>query len=208
MTRSRGIMAALPLALAACQGIPTGTPGETPEFVAHAQQMQSIHGWEVEGRIGFRYEGDGGTGAMSWRQDFEQIWFSFRGPLGAGSFRVTGTPPDLLLETGDGETLMLTDPDTELRARFGWSAPFESLRYWMVGVPSPNAASSVSVDADGLLRELRQDGWVVTYDRYHDAAPPLPRKLTIVRDGVRIRVIVDRWSTTDTDSPTLTGHDR
>lgn len=208
MTDRRLVMLTFGLLLSACQSVPLGTPGETPEYVAHARQVQAISVWQVEGRIGFRYQGDGGTGAMDWRQDNEQIAFSFRGPLGARSFRVSGTPPDLLLETTDGDSQMLTDPDSELQARFGWSAPFDSLRYWMVGVPSPGDAAKVSVDDEGLLRGLRQNGWLVEYDRYHDGVPRLPRKLTIQRDDVRIRIIVDRWRNVNAEPQALTGFTR
>lgn len=130
---------------------------------------------------------------MTWIQQDSHMQFGFRGPLGAASFNVEGSPPSLLLETGSGDREMLTDPDIELRTRFGWSAPFESLRYWMVGIPDPAAPSTLRVSDDGILRELGQGGWRITYDSYHDGQPQLPRKLTLLRDDVRIRVIVDRW---------------
>ncbi len=92
--------------------------------------------------------------------------FSFRGPLGAGAFNLDGSPPDLLLQTGSGEVQRLVDPEAELRERFGWSAPFASLRHWMIGLPDPASDAATAVDEAGLLRSLDQAGWSVSYDRY------------------------------------------
>ncbi len=185
------------LSLAACVSTLPELQGENDIFRARETNLLALNGWHVEGRIAFKFEDEGGTGAMTWKQDAGHVTFSFRGPLGAASFNVEGTPPDLLLRTGDGESQVLTDPDSELRARFGWSAPFASLRFWMLGIPDPASNASVRVDADGLLREMQQAGWAISYDRYHSNAPQLPRKLTLLRDDVRIRVIVDSWNFTE-----------
>lgn len=187
------VLGGLTLLLAGCQALPTTTEGESPAFRARVGALQSLADWQVDGRIAFRYQGDGGTGAMTWLQEGEYLEFSFRGPLGASSFILTGRPQALRLETGEGEPQLLSDPERELRARFGFSAPFDHLRFWMLGAPHPAGSPAVRVDEQGLLRELRQDGWLVTYDRYHNGEPRLPRKLTILREDVRIRVIVDYW---------------
>ncbi len=181
------------LLLAGCQSAPTIVQGETGPFRERAARLADLDSWQVTGRIAFKLGDEGGTGAMTWKQQEAYLEFSFRGPLGAASFNIAGSPPQLLLETGDGEPRLLHDPDTEMRERFGWSAPFESLRFWMVGMPDPYSKAELRVDEQGLLREISQAGWAVSYDRYHSDEPRLPRKLTILRDDLRLRVIVDRW---------------
>lgn len=181
------------LLLAGCQSAPTLVQGETGAFRERVAMLADMDSWLVTGRIAFKLGDEGGTGAMTWKQQDRFLEFSFRGPLGAGSFNIAGSPPQLLLETGDGERRLLSDPETELRERFGWSAPFESLRFWMVGMPDPAGAANLSVDQEGLLREITQGNWRVSYDRYHSDPPRLPRKLTIQKDDLRLRVIVDRW---------------
>lgn len=180
--------------LAACVTTPPSvTQGENPLFAARQAQLSALDHWQVTGRIAFRIADEGGTGAMTWAQHGRDMIFSFRGPLGASAFSLDGSPPDLLLRTGKGEVQRLVDPETELRARFGWSAPFASLRYWMIGLPDPDNDAVTAVDEAGLLRTLDQAGWGVTYDRYEDVPPMMPRKLTLLREDVRIRVIIDRW---------------
>lgn len=187
-----GILWAL-LLLAGCQSLPPTSEGDNAAFRARVENLQTINDWQVNGRIAIRYQDDGGTGAMTWLQRGDYLEFRFQGPLGGSSFNLKGNPTALHLETGKGESRLLTDPERELRARFGWSAPFDHLRFWMLGAPHPAGAPAIRVDEEGLLRELRQDGWLVTYDRFHQGEPRLPRKLTILRDDVRIRVIVDFW---------------
>lgn len=182
------------LVLSACQSAPLLRVGENEQFRARVPDLKALVAWKVDGRIGFRTVDDGGTGEMTWEQRDDYLEFKFKGPMGSASFNVSGRHPDLLLETGKGDRRVLTDPDTELRARFGWSAPFASLRYWMVGIPDPAGQVTVQVDDQGLMRQIDQGGWTITYDQYHKDEPRLPRKLSITRDDVRIRVIVDFWS--------------
>ena len=185
--------------LAACATMPpTVTEGDNARFRLRQAELSALDSWQVTGRIAFKIADEGGTGAMTWAQAGRDMAFSFRGPLGAGAFNLDGSPPDLLLQTGNGDVQRLEDPETELRARFGWSAPFASLRYWMLGLPDPDNAAVTAVDEAGLLRKLDQAGWAVSYERYGAGAPMLPRKLTLLRDEVRIRVIIDRWHLDDT----------
>lgn len=186
------------LAMSACQTAPQSSPGENQQFRARVPDLQALKSWQANGRIAFSSPDDGGTGAMFWQQRGDELDFRFKGPLGAGAFNISGRHPDLLLETGKGDRRVLSDPDTELRTRFGWSAPFASLRYWMVGIPDPVSAAQLRVDDEGLLRQIDQGGWRVTYDQYHkddplSDDPRLPRKLSVARDEVRIKVIVDFW---------------
>lgn len=180
--------------LAACVTAPPSvTESDNRLFRQRQAELRDLDNWQVTGRIAFKIDDEGGTGAMTWAQQGPDMVFSFRGPLGAGAFNLDGSPPDLLLQTGSGDVQRLVDPETQLRDRFGWSAPFSSLRYWMIGLPDPASDAVTEVDETGLLRGLDQAGWSVSYDRYRDAPPMMPAKLTLLRDGVRIRVVIDRW---------------
>ncbi len=186
------------LLLGACAATPPAiTVSDDARFRMREAELSALPGWKITGRIAFKIADEGGTGAMTWAQEGSDMVFSFRGPLGAGAFNLEGSPPDLMLQTGDGELHRLADPETELRARYGWSAPFSSLRFWMVGLPDPANAAETVIDGAGLLRALSQTGWAVTYERYHDVPPMMPRKLTLLREDVRIRVVIDRWQLGD-----------
>jgi outer membrane lipoprotein LolB len=72
------------------------------------------------------------------------------------------------------------------------------MRYWMLGVPDPADEAATTLDDANALVLLQQRGWTIEYGAYGSAGETsLPRKLTMEGDGVRVRVIVDRWDFED-----------
>ena len=64
----------------------------------------------------------------------------------------------------------------------------------MLGVSDPATEAEETVDEDGLLTELEQNGWQVLYDGYRvNEERVLPRKIVMEKGDVRIRVVTDRW---------------
>ena len=102
---------------------------------------------------------------------------------------------DLHIVTANGAELKGDAARAELNSRLGFDAPLASLRYWVLGVPDPAQPASESLDAaQQRLSALTQDGWRVDYQSYVDSAGgPLPSKLTLQRDAVRVRLLVDDW---------------
>ena len=70
-----------------------------------------------------------------------------------------------------------------------------SLRYWVLGVPDPTQPATESLDpAQQRLTALTQGGWHVEYQSYKSAGgEALPARLTLQRDAVRVRLLVDGW---------------
>jgi outer membrane lipoprotein LolB len=75
--------------------------------------------------------------------------------------------------------------------------PLESLRYWVRGVPDPASAADERLDASAArLAGLAQGGWTVDYAAYVEdpAAGALPRRLSAVREGTRLRLVIEAWA--------------
>ena len=148
----------------------------------------------MEGRIALRTGSDGYNGTLSWEQMDDLLDFRFRGPFGFGGFRIHGDLDRLRIKTTSGEELLLTDPEAEMRDRFGWSLPVYSMRFWIVGVSDPGMTADETVDDDGMLLELSQNGWDVSFDGYRvEDGLLLPKKIVMESGDVRIRVVADRW---------------
>ena len=49
------------------------------------------------------------------------------------------------------------------------------------------------MDTQGSITQIRQDGWVIDYLQYMSDVPSRPRKLTIARNGLEIRLVIDTW---------------
>ena len=66
----------------------------------------------------------------------------------------------------------------------------------MRGVPVAGQNSDFQWDAQGRLLELRQNGWLIAYNRYRERGGlHLPDKLKLERDAVKVRFVIDNWQT-------------
>lgn len=178
--------------LAGCVPAPRGD--EPATYIERREALTALEQWTMTGRIGVRLAERGFTGAINWRQAREQLDVRFHGPLGAGAFRLSGQPDALVLETGDGETYLLDDPEATLDAELGWSVPIDAMRYWLLGLPFPAWPAIEELDEVGRLARLEQRDWVVEYDRYTDVGNWLmPRKIVIEGADVIVRLSVHDW---------------
>jgi outer membrane lipoprotein LolB len=93
-----------------------------------------------------------------------------------------------------GEALDSQAAHDELVRRVGFEPPLDSLRYWIQGVPDPASPSTEMLGGQGSLDSLAQSDWTVTFSGYAQTPDgALPRKLTVDRGNVRVKLIIDSW---------------
>lgn len=191
--RRPGLILSILFLLNACAGSPPRTP-EAGHWPGRLATLRTLDDWTLSARVALATAEDGWSGALTWRQEREDLDLSLRGPLGVGGVRIHGHPGKLMVRTSKGREFVLSDPEAELRREFGWTLPLASMRYWMLGIPDPGSEARELVDEAGLLQQLDQGGWRVSYDSYREFdGNTLPRKLVIENDEVRIRLAVSRW---------------
>ena len=175
------------------------TPPSITDLPADLTQLEH---WEARGRIGVSGGGQGGSGSFDWLQARNRADVQIRGPIGIGSIRLqmsgSAENPELLLETGNGQTFQADTAWRELENRLGTRVPAEKLRYWMLGVPAPGehqwpeARPDTPPNNDRAV--LEQDGWRIEY-RYSDAlSARLPQRINATSGDARVRIVVDSWS--------------
>jgi outer membrane lipoprotein LolB len=99
-----------------------------------------------------------------------------------------------VLENARGERLDADAARAELERRIGFEPPIGSLRYWVLGVPDPASPAAEELDAEARLARLEQNGWQIEYTGYAAVDGRwLPQRLTLRRDDVRVRLLVERW---------------
>jgi outer membrane lipoprotein LolB len=192
----RGLALGAVLALGGCStmGIDK-VEGDQQAWGERQGTLAPLDEWQLEGRVAIDAGRDGYSGSLSWDQDGEALDFRFKGPFGMGGLRIWGGADALTVKTHKGETFTVTDPERDFGARLGWSLPIRSMRYWMAGIPAPGAEFAAEVDGRGRPLRLAQQGWTVTYAEYQTVgALELPRRLEMVRDDVKIKVIAERWT--------------
>jgi outer membrane lipoprotein LolB len=186
------------LGLAACATVPppkpTGTPADWPQRRA---QLQRHGDFTLKGRLAVAAGEEGFSAGLRWQQRDAAALIELDGPFGVGGLRLELRGEALALTTSRGERLDGGAARGELERRLGFALPLESLRYWVRGVPDPGSPADERVDAQAArLAGLSQDGWTIDYAAYVDdpAHGVLPRRLSAVREGTRLRLVVETWT--------------
>jgi outer membrane lipoprotein LolB len=191
--RPAAAMLAVLAALAACRSVP---PRAAPSsWEVRRPQLQALAHFELRGRVAVAAAGEGFNASLRWIQQGTHAQLTLEGPLGVGGAQVIAAGDELTLVTPHGEQLDNAAAHAELAARLGFDPPLSSLRYWVLGVPDPAQPSTEALDPDQQrLAALTQSGWHIDYVSYGVAAGgSLPARLTLQRDAVRVRLLVDDW---------------
>ena len=182
------------LLVAACAAPRSALLPEIGSWEARTSVLAGLDEWEFSGRIAVKTESDGFNGKLRWTQGGDDFSATVSGPLSIGKVRIEGDERSVVMTDKDGERTELEDVELELRYRYGWTIPVESLRYWALGIPDPAAPAETQLNEDGQLASLTQGDWLVSISRYDDGGGQLmPKLLTAENSDTRVRLIIDHW---------------
>ncbi|MDY6798258.1 MAG: lipoprotein insertase outer membrane protein LolB [Pseudomonadota bacterium] len=194
----------LVIALAGCaslrvEPLPEGLTDQPPEgWARRQQQVAQLTHWDLSGKIAVRQPSDSGSGVINhWKQRGDYYDLSLASAfLGMGATRLKGVPGYMQLTLSDGETYQSADPEALLKAATGWELPLNGLIWWVRGLPEPGYDFRLLFDEQGRLASIRQHGWDIRYDRWHnfmDSYPRLPARITALKGERRVRLVITRW---------------
>lgn len=149
----------------------------------------------LSGRLAASHANQGVSAGVHWQQQGADAQLSLSGPLGFGGARVSFSAESISIRTNDGRELSGDAAVDELTRLLGFEPPLQSLRFWVVGVPDPTGGRATPMlDDQQRLSRLVQDGWNIAYDVYVPVQHRwLPRRLTITREDLRLRLVVNDW---------------
>lgn len=208
-----GLMLLL-LLISGCAHRGTFTP--PPDLVAHQQQLQRITHWKLTGKLGIRTSDDNGSASFKWAQQLTNYEINLSGPLGQKRMIITGMPGKVRLEQTGSALLEAKSAEALIKEAAGWTLPVTQLTYWVRGVPAPKQRiTHLQQNESGLLAQLQQGGWSITYSNYKnypysDPATPvptadhllspttdhtlsLPGKITAEHEDVRLILVIREW---------------
>ncbi|MQX54892.1 lipoprotein insertase outer membrane protein LolB [Alcanivorax sediminis] len=179
-------LAALSLILVGCQTRPTAT-----DTFTHPSQIER---WQMDGKLGYRTENDGGSATFEWRQQPTRGDIRFSGPLGFGSAELRWDPGRAELITAK-EQYQARSPGELAWHLTGFWMPISALQYWARGLPWPGAPGEARYDENEQLIQLEQLGWQLEFDRYQPVAGvSLPHRVKAQQDGNRFTLLIKQWA--------------
>jgi outer membrane lipoprotein LolB len=180
-------------------GCATTRAPQTPlDATAQHSVLAELARFSADGRVAVSARGDGFNASVRWKQQGDESTVKLAGPFGAGGLQLQLVQGQLRIKTSSGQQLQGEEAAQTVRQQLGFDPPLAALRYWMLGLPAPEEGAVTETREDGLLRHLTQQDWQISYDSYRFAPTAqgiaqLPARITATRDGVRLRLVIDRW---------------
>ncbi len=153
-------------------------------------QLQHAQAWQLDGRAAAAVGTQGWQASLTWSQSGAYAQVSLAGPFGLGALVLKQAPDGLSLNGAPPSADVLS----MLQERLGFELPMDDLRFWLLGVPNPDAAFELERNGQDRAQQLIQAGWTLNYDRYVPVnGDVLPSRVVLRRDEVRVRIAVDHW---------------
>lgn len=171
------------LVLAGCASVP---PVSAPVAVPGMQDA-----WTLQARIGVQHGEERMSGQLHWQHRTDRDELLMVSPLGQGVARIVRDTGGVMLEVPNQPPRYAPDVEALTREMLGYTLPVSGLVWWVQARPDPSGPFEARHDEGGRVAQLRQNGWVIDYLQYSEDARP--RRLTVVRDGLQIRLVADSW---------------
>ncbi|HHJ11751.1 MAG TPA: outer membrane lipoprotein LolB [Chromatiales bacterium] len=187
------------LLLSACAALPPSTPAPSADGLQ--ARLAALDAWRLEGRLAVRHGRDGGQGLLYWQQQADgRYTLRLLDALGRQQLLIRGGAGEVSLQTRDGRQLQADSAEALMQQVLGWSVPLRPLRWWVRGLPAPEALAgpvrrSVPGSDGAPLAELDQGGWRIRYLRHARVdGLPLPALLSLQHDdALRLKLVIETW---------------
>jgi outer membrane lipoprotein LolB len=190
----------LPLLVVSCASVPDGPSlphaDTDTAWSARRAALEGMRAWDFSGRISVSGPEGSWNARIRWTQRGDAYDIDFMSLFGQRVARMESSGGAVALQLPNEEPLRAATAGELLAASFGWSAPVDALRYWVLGTPQPRHEATTWLDGRGRLSRLEQEGWRIEYPQYigvGGAAGDLPRKLTLEGASLSIRLVIDDW---------------
>ena len=159
-------------------------------IASHAQ-------WDMQVRVALRHDKLSWRGIMQWRQREDSFRIIFTGLWGRRLMLIESQQDGSVLAIDSkGHRRQASDPSMLIESMLGTEVPVDSLHYWLLGAPAPDAPySNPEFDAQRRLQSYQQSEWTINYSDYReeDCMLWLPSSLTLSRDQTQLWLNIRAW---------------
>jgi outer membrane lipoprotein LolB len=181
---------------------------ETPTKPLDAQQawkqrqadFARMSTWRLQGKVGVQFQEQSASFNISWLQTGnDQYEMNIKNPLtGSIVAYLKGERSEVVMQA-NGKTYKDSNAERLLQGHLGVSLPLDGMKYWVRGIPAPDApVQQVKLDAQGRPELLQQSGWQVEYSGWKGTDwKALPERINLSRtpDNTKVKVIAKDWQT-------------
>jgi outer membrane lipoprotein LolB len=151
--------------------------------------------FNLNGRIAVRYRDRSSSGAVRWQHTSAADAIALLSPLGQIVTEIKRDADGVTLLDSAHKTHHAASAEVLTEDLLGWRLPLSGLSYWVAGHAQPDAPFELVRDTEQRPAQLLQNGWRIDYTSWQDVAgQSLPRKLDLQREGMQIRLVIDKWS--------------
>lgn len=183
----RQLLAIWLLVLAGCATSPTSpTQPQRPAL--------DLDAWVLEGRLAMTDGQQSWQSSITWEQQGDAYRIDLVGALGQGQISIRGDAHGVILRQGE-HWLQAEEADQLLAEATGLSLPISGLRYWLLGLATPQMPVTPVTDAEGRMRQLQQAGWLIHYLNYMQVDEfSLPQRLRAVYEPFTVQLFIRQWT--------------
>jgi outer membrane lipoprotein LolB len=176
--------------LVACSTAPVAP--HSPYSKSAREHLYALQQWSLDGRLAMSAKKASWSANMAWQHQADSEQIKLSGPLGQGAVFVRLTKDQVVIDRGGKNVQTSTNPGQFIEQQLGMAVPIHSLRYWVVGLPEPGVAF-FETEAG-----FKQGHWLVAYKEMQAIGKQdMPRKITVMNDQVRLKVMIDQWNLND-----------
>ena len=170
------------------------TLSSEPTITEKTTGVIGIQNFTLSGRVGVQYDKEGYSASLRWRHQGNNDELLLSNPLGQGVAKIVGNDQGISLTTANGEEFRATDAEGLTEQVLGWRLPLQGLRYWVLGLPSPDAVHQIEKNEQHITR-LYQQGWQIEYSSFQTETGGafLPTRMRMKKQGLDIKLIIDNW---------------
>ncbi len=152
----------------------------------------SLNAWNFVGRLALKSKKDSWQANIAWKHSGDEENIKLSGPLGQGATAIRLLNNQVFIDRGDGKIIFSDHPEQFINQQIGMFVPVHSLRYWVVGVPEPNA-SFIST-----MNGFKQAEWVVEYEQMQWVNTyKVSRKIIVTNTELKLKLVIDQWDFDD-----------
>lgn len=186
------------LAMFGCATMTSAPPAADTQaqqlFTQHMAALEKIQNFAIRGRIGIQTNPKGFSGSLQWQHSPDADNIALFSPLGSQVANISKNASEITLIDAGGHNYSAQSAEALTQTTMGWSLPLTGLSDWALGRPTKSPIKSKTLDAEGRLAILEQDGWKIEYSDYlSHGIYTLPGKIFLKSDQLNLKLLIEEW---------------